>query len=366
MTAIARLRAEAQATVGRLACAAIGMVAGSGPHARLNRRAWLAMATAIALLAYSAVLLWPFDWKLPGYVENKAEPLPEGGIRFVGPGVARTPGPPEWVAAAMRARELEVQLQVRSLAPEQTGPARIMTLSLDPGRRDFTIGQEAADLILRLRTPVSSLNGTVDHAPAARVPNVFRSMQWLTIGLRVEPGLLELSVDGQVAARRSLPADPFENWNPSFAFALGNELTYNRPWLGEIRRAVVRAGNSEVDYAKSPELETPAHFWLLWSTPQLIPFQHTGARDMIRNVILFVPLGVLLGAWLGRRGQGAWRAILLLAAISAGFETLQLFIPVRSPSINDVIANTLGGALGVLLVRWLSASALAAATREDA
>jgi VanZ family protein len=164
-----------------------------------------------------------------------------------------------------------------------------------------------------------------------------------------------------------LPEDPFENWNPSYAFALGNELTYNRPWLGEIRRAVVRAGSTEVDYARSSKLETPESFWLLWTPPRLIPLQYSSAGDLIRNIILFIPLGVLIAAWHGRRlGQPAWRAIFLLAAISASFETLQLFIPVRSPSIDDVIANTLGGSLGVLLVRWLRASAVDAAVHEGA
>ena len=325
------------------------------------------MATATTLFAYSAILLWPYEWEPAGYVENRAESLPEGGIRFPAPGIARTPAPPEWVAAAMDAQELEVQLELRPLASEQTGPARIMTLSLDHRYRDFTIGQEEADLILRLRTPASDLNGTVDDAPVARIPEVFRSMRWFTIGLRVEPGQLELSVDGEVAARRSLPADPLENWDPSYRFALGNELTHGRPWLGEIRRAVVRAGDTEIDYARSPELETPENFWMLRSTPRLIPFQYANPKDLIQNVILFIPLGVWIGAWLGRRaGQWAWRAILLLAAISAGFEMLQLFIPVRVTSIDDVTANTVGGALGVLLARWLSASATAAAARADA
>jgi VanZ like family len=335
-------------------------------YARLSRRVWLTLATAAALFAYSAMLLWPYDWEKAGYVANQAQPLPEGGIRFPGPGIARTPAPPEWVAAAMRARELEVELQVRPLAAEQSGPARIMTLSLDHYHRDFTIGQQGADLILRLRTPASDLNGTIDDAPVARVPDVFRSMRWVTVRLRIEPGRLELAVDGEIALRQSLPADPFANWDPFYSFALGNELTHSRPWLGEVRRAVVRAGDAAVDYARSPELETPENFWLFRSTPRLIPFQYYNPRDLFLNVILFVPFGVLIAAWLGRRaGQGAWRAVLLLALTSAGFETLQLFLPGRTTSIDDLIANTLGGALGVLLLRWLSASA-AAAARADA
>ena len=365
--AIVKLGTGFEATTRRLADAAQSVIRASPPCGRLAHRVWLALAMATALLAYAAVLLWPYDWEPARYVQNRAESLPQGGIRFPGPGIAHTRAPPEWVAAAMRARELKVDLQVRSLAPEQAGPARIMTLSLDPGRRNFTIGQEKADLILRLRSPASDLNGTVDGAPVASVPDVFQSMEWRNIELRVGPGQLELLVDGRVAARRPLPEDPFENWNPSYVLALGNELTYNRPWLGEIRRAVVRAGNTEVDYARSSELEMPERFWLLWTTPQLIPLQDSGAWDLIRNVILFIPLGVMIAAWHGRRlGRPAWRAILLLAAISASFETLQLFIPVRSPSIDDVIANTLGGSLGVLLVRWLRASAGHAAVREGA
>jgi VanZ like family len=350
-----RVRVIAQPAARRLADAAQAV--------RLSRRAWLAAATVPVLLAYAVILLWPFDWAPAGYFENKAEFLPERGVRFAEPGIARTYVPPGWVAEAMRTQELAVRLQVRPLAAEQTGPARIMTLSLGPDRRDFTIGQEKADLILRLRTPASSLNGTIDAAPVARIPDVFRSMRWSTIGLRIKPGQLELAVDGRVAARRSLPAEPFENWNPFYRFALGNELTNNRPWLGEIRHAVVRAGNMEVDYARPGELATPDNFWLLWSMPRLIPLQYFSAKDIIRNVILFIPLGALIGAWLGRRGT--WRAILLFAVISASFETLQLFLPVRSPSIDDVIANTLGGALGLLLLRWLRPLA-AAAAREDA
>jgi hypothetical protein len=42
---------------------------------------------------------------------------------------------------------------------QQKGPARIISLSDNPGRRNFTLGQQDNDLNLRLRTPINGMNG---------------------------------------------------------------------------------------------------------------------------------------------------------------------------------------------------------------
>ena len=42
----------------------------------------------------------------------------------------------------------------------QDGPARIFSLSKDPGLRNFTIGQSMRNINYRVRTPLSGLNGT--------------------------------------------------------------------------------------------------------------------------------------------------------------------------------------------------------------
>lgn len=67
------------------------------------------------------------------------------------------------------------------------------------------------------------------------------------------------------------------------------------------------------------------------------------------NVVLFVPLGVLLAVLL-RRG---W-VLLALVGVVAATVTIELvqreFLPARVPSLGDVAANSLGGALGVGLV----------------
>jgi glycopeptide antibiotics resistance protein len=52
----------------------------------------------------------------------------------------------------------------------QTGPARIVSVSTDPYNRNFTLGQEGNDLIFRLRTLATGKNGT---DPELVIPNVF-------------------------------------------------------------------------------------------------------------------------------------------------------------------------------------------------
>ena len=77
------------------------------------------------------------------------------------------------------------------------------------------------------------------------------------------------------------------------------------------------------------------------------------------NVALFVPLGVLLPIALARPASPATRGIegatlfgtvCLGAAISVLIELAQQVIPGRVSSPADVLANTLGTALGVLLL----------------
>ncbi len=69
------------------------------------------------------------------------------------------------------------------------------------------------------------------------------------------------------------------------------------------------------------------------------------------NIVLFVPLGVLLPlVWGSCRPRVLWATVLLGALFSTAIELAQLVIPGRVTSVFDVLANTLGTALGVLLL----------------
>jgi hypothetical protein len=85
--------------------------------------------------------------------------------------------------------------------------------------------------------------------------------------------------------------------------------------------------------------------------PDRIHFEfHTYPEDVIENLILFLPVGFLYRLITKRRG--AW---LLGAAISAGIELFQIFIPARTSSPTDLLNNTLGAGLGALFYDLLAA-----------
>ncbi|MCP2636460.1 VanZ family protein [Microbacterium sp. HD4P20] len=73
-----------------------------------------------------------------------------------------------------------------------------------------------------------------------------------------------------------------------------------------------------------------------------------GNPDRVLNMILFVPLGATIALLLSRR---VWPiAILAGFALSATVEYAQASIPGRVPDGADVLWNTVGGGIGVLLV----------------
>lgn len=339
----------------------------------MKLKSFRVVLAAVIVAAYPAASLYPFhpiQWEwFPKTVANGAEWLPGGGIRFRGPGVGRSSGPPGWVPAATQSHRLELSLQVCSFAPNQRGPARILTLSVDPFHRNLMIGQEGEDLILRLRTVTTSLNGTLaDGGPVARVPGIFRNPAWIDLRIGIEPGLLWVEVGDESRMTKALTAEPLRNWDPAYQLALGNELTNDRPWLGEIRRAAVSVGNGAVDYAEADSLElAPSQFRYRPRPFTLVPFSEESSLpvrlvDAAINLVGYIPLGLFLG--LGGCGQGRSRRpcalclTLVVCVVSAGMEMLQFGVATRHPSTTDLIFNTLGGGGGVLLGLWAKSAGL--------
>jgi VanZ family protein len=116
----------------------------------------------------------------------------------------------------------------------------------------------------------------------------------------------------------------------------------------------------------APDLYIPDVFRILHKKFLMSPSEESQdkleLRDILINIVGFIPFGFLLFAYLSWHtwwNRAAFLTILTGAAMSLTIEVLQVFIPARSSGITDIITNTLGTFLGVLLFRWRRLQALA-------
>jgi glycopeptide antibiotics resistance protein len=81
---------------------------------------------------------------------------------------------------------------------------------------------------------------------------------------------------------------------------------------------------------------------------QPYPPKPGGLSDFVGNIALFVPLGLLIPLiWPQLRSLTP--VAVIAAGSSATIELLQLVIPGRSPSLQDIALNTLGAVIGAIL-----------------
>ena len=131
-------------------------------------------------------------------------------------------------------------------------PARIVTLSLDEKRRNFTLGlgnrRGKGYYLTRLRTTATDDNGfphptsTFGAATTALSHLVFvrhatGANRFYVDGVE-RPGRLEVEHLVFDAWPGAIGGD-FSNWSPDFHLALANEVAESRPWLGEYRHVAI-------------------------------------------------------------------------------------------------------------------------------
>ena len=79
-----------------------------------------------------------------------------------------------------------------------------------------------------------------------------------------------------------------------------------------------------------------------WITAEVLEF--------CANIVLFVPAGVLAACWLPPRAR--WAAIPVGLALSGIIESIQaIWLVERIPDVRDLVANTLGAAIGFVILR---------------
>jgi VanZ family protein len=155
---------------------------------------------------------------------------------------------------------------------------------------------------------------------------------------------------------RAQVAQHYESWTRSLRPALAQDDSPAALFL--FKEGQGNTVRNEIDSATS--LTIPERYFVLHPTFLASPQRDYHPswsywEDVAINVAGFVPLGAWTAAYFSSVKVVSRPAIL---AICAGFvtsfviEVSQAFLPTRSSGMTDLITNTLGTAIGVMLCRW--------------
>lgn len=90
-------------------------------------------------------------------------------------------------------------------------------------------------------------------------------------------------------------------------------------------------------------------FHPFWSYQAIQDGREDLLAENIMNVVVFVPVGLLLG--IAFKQMTWWKALLIGCGISVSIESLQFFLMRGFSELDDVMRNTLGCILGYILVK---------------
>ena len=161
--------------------------------------------------------------------DPKAVKRSEGSLSVRGKTLIRTQKPAVTIIESIRrSGEITIEAWIQPAKIDQSGPARIITLSKNASERNFTLGQDGDRFEVRFRTTETSDNG---------IPSLSSGPKSLTTELthvvytRSRSGQARLYLNGEAAAEQTIKGDT-SNWNRSHRLALANELSKDRPWQG--------------------------------------------------------------------------------------------------------------------------------------
>lgn len=168
----------------------------------------------------------PIDLKIedPGDVIRKP-----GSLEIRGETMALTSKPPRRLISAIRkSGAMTIEAWVRPRNTNQSGPARMITLSKDSTNRNVTLGQEGDRFDVRLRTSETSNNGLPSLAGKS---GTAKKQLTHVVYTRDRNGNAKLWLNGEVNASKKVGGS-LSNWDNAMRLALGNEMNKSRQWKG--------------------------------------------------------------------------------------------------------------------------------------
>ncbi|WP_298869393.1 DUF1592 domain-containing protein [uncultured Gimesia sp.] len=139
------------------------------------------------------------------------------------------------INAVKRSGSITVEAWVKPANVGQKGPARIVSISSNSSQRNVTLGQDGKKYEVRLRTTGTSTNGI----PAIISPNnAAKTALTHIVYTRDVSGTARFFVNGKQQSSKKVTGK-LSNWSKDFRLLLANEMTGDRPWLGEYHLVAV-------------------------------------------------------------------------------------------------------------------------------
>ena len=135
--------------------------------------------------------------------------------------------------------EYAVEAWVGPANVSQEGPARIISYSAGSSERNFTLGQTLYNYDFLNRSGATDANGEPALSTAAADEDLQATQQHVVINYDPVNGR-SIYVNGEFTDDLD-PAAPgsLGDWDETFAFVLGNEVTGGRPWQGKLRLVAI-------------------------------------------------------------------------------------------------------------------------------
>jgi len=299
-----------------------------------------AMVVLLAVISY-----FPFHWDPPRIVRNQVVRTADGSLRFAEKNAARTPWTPAWLRRARTSGSVQIKIEVNPQSLQQN--ASMMMLASNFWDTDFAIGQDHSSLRVWLRRPGSDEGGN----PPFTVDGALQARRWTSVGVLVHGDSIRIQVNGRTRLGAHIPADSLSVWSAG-QIALGDEVHGGGPWQGTIRLAQVSTPGYAVDYVRPGALSIPAHY--LYFPDHIEPFPPVDSADWLSfalQSLLFVPVGFLI-VWARRPPIRPVPATLLAAGLSVLLAAGKALFYQRHIAVADVVMQTAGTLLGVLLAWW--------------
>lgn len=167
--------------------------------------------------------------------------------------------------------EMSIEAWVVPANVTQEGPARIISYSGGANTRNFTLGQSLYNYDLLLRSGGSDGNGEPTLSSADADELLQASLQHVVMTYDPINGR-KLFVNGADAGLSdTLPGSNFNDWDDTYAFVLGNEVSGAFPWAGSIRMvAIHNRVLTPAQIAQNFDVGIGQKFFLLFNVSQHI------------------------------------------------------------------------------------------------